>query len=118
MVVDVVEREDRSDLIFHALADRTRRDIVRRTVDGDVSMSALARYYPISNTAVQKHVATLERAELVHRTRRGREQLVRSRRDTVVLAGRLLDEFHALWRGRIERIDDLVHTDDAEGGPK
>ncbi len=110
MVVDLEERETRADQIFHALADGTRRDIVRRAVDGDISMSALARHYPISNTAVQKHVATLERARLVTRTRRGREQLVQSRHDTVVLANRLLDEFQDLWRGRIERIDDLLTT--------
>jgi DNA-binding transcriptional ArsR family regulator len=102
--------EKRADLIFHALADSTRRDIVRRSVEGELSVSALARAYPISVTAVQKHVAVLERAGLVTRERRGREQLVQSRSDVIADAQRLLDEFEALWRDRIDRIGDLVAT--------
>ena len=50
------------DRLFHALADATRRDIVRRVLDGEQSISDLARRYPMSMTAVQKHVAVLEGA--------------------------------------------------------
>jgi DNA-binding transcriptional ArsR family regulator len=100
--------EKRADLIFHALADSTRRDIVRRSIEGELSVSALARAYPISVTAVQKHVAVLERAGLVTRERRGREQLDQSRSEAIADAQRLLDEFEALWRDRIDRIGDLV----------
>ena len=71
MVVDQTE-----DLLFHALADATRRDIVRRTMDGSFSVSTLARDYPMSFAAVQKHVAVLERAGLVTKQRKGREHLV------------------------------------------
>jgi DNA-binding transcriptional ArsR family regulator len=102
--------EKRADLIFHALADSTRRDIVRRSIEGELSVSALARAYPISVTAVQKHVAVLERAGLVTRERRGREQLVQSRSEAIADAQRLLDEFEALWRDRIDRIGELVAT--------
>ena len=102
--------EKQADLIFHALADSTRRDIVRRAVEGELSVSALARAYPISITAVQKHVAVLERAGLVKRERRGREQLVQSQSDAIEAAQRLLDQFEALWRDRIDRIGDLVAT--------
>ena len=79
--------EDRADRIFGALADRTRRDIVRRAMGGTLSVSGLARLYPMSTTAVQKHVAVLAEAGLVHRTRRGREQLVQTNIDTVAEAG-------------------------------
>ena len=68
---------DRTDRVFRALADATRRDIVRRAMQGEHSVSALARLYPMSFAAVQKHVAVLEVAELVTKRRRGREQLVR-----------------------------------------
>ena len=97
-----------TDRLFQALADATRRDILRRAVDGELSVSALARAYDMSLPAVQKHVAVLERAELVRKERRGREQLVHSRADTVRRAARLLDELEALWRGRVERIGDLL----------
>jgi DNA-binding transcriptional ArsR family regulator len=107
MVVDVMD-EERADLVFQALADSTRRDIVRRSVAGELSVSALARAYPISITAVQKHVAVLERAGLVTRERRGREQLVQSQSEGIAAAQRLLDEFEALWRDRIDRIGEIV----------
>ena len=94
------------------LADSTRRDIVRRSTGGDLSVSALARAYPISTTAVQKHVAVLERAGLVERTRRGREQLVQSRIETITRARELLDELEALWRDRLDQIDELVDSNE------
>ncbi len=111
MVVDTVtsERtEQRTDLVFHALADATRRDIVRLTMNGEYSVSELARRYPMSFAAVQKHVAVLQRAQLVSKERRGREQLVRGRPDAVREAATLLDEFAALWRDRIDRFGALL----------
>src|SRR4030081_4015399 len=87
MVVGERVGEDHADRIFRALADRTRRDIVRRAMGGTLSVSGLARLYPMSTTAVQKHVAVLAQAGLVHRTRRGREQLVPTNIDTVAEAG-------------------------------
>jgi DNA-binding transcriptional ArsR family regulator len=101
--------------VFHALADATRRDIVRRAVDGELSVSALARCYPVSLPAVQKHVAVLEAAGLVTKQRRGREQLVRSNLETIRQAARLLDHFEAVWRGRIDRIGELL-AEDQHGG--
>ncbi len=79
-----------------------------------MSVSALARSYPISVTAVQKHIAVLERAELVTKVRRGREQLVQSRLDGVATGQRVLDDLVDVWRGRIDRIGDLV-ADHNEG---
>ncbi len=104
--------DDEVDVLFRALADRTRRDIVRRAMDGTQSVSSLARHYPISTTAVQKHVAVLERAELVTRTRRGREQLVATRIDTIAVAKALLDEIEQLWSDRIDRMGELLADPD------
>ena len=108
MVVGHKAGDDEADRVFRALADRTRRDIVRRAMSGTLSVSALARPYPMSTTAVQKHVAILEKAGLVHRTRRGRENLVQTDIDTIAKTRRLLGEFEQLWRDRLERIDDLL----------
>ena len=113
MVVDLTEEQ--ADRVFHALADATRRDIVRRALEGEHSVSALARSYPVSLPAVQKHVAVLEAAGLVRKERRGREQLVRGNVDTLREASRLLDDLEALWRGRIDRIGELL-ADDHHGG--
>ena len=107
--------ERRADRLFHALADATRRDIVRRTMAREHSVSELARAYPMSFAAVQKHVAVLERAELVSKTRRGREQLVRSNPATVRAGHRALDELEAMWRGRIDRFGAVLAEDAREG---
>ena len=100
--------EARADRVFRALADRTRRDVIRRAMSGTLSVSGLARLYPMSTTAVQKHVAVLEEAGLVHLTRHGRQQLVQTEIDTVAKAQALLAEFERLWRGRLERIGDVL----------
>jgi DNA-binding transcriptional ArsR family regulator len=117
MVVDQLPDAD-VDRIFHALADRTRRDIVALTVEGSYSVSALAKRYPMSFAAVQKHVAVLEGAGLVIKERRGREQLVRTDVETVHRARVLLDAIEEQWRARVERIDDLLAADNRTTGGK
>jgi DNA-binding transcriptional ArsR family regulator len=96
------------DELFRALADPTRRDILRRCAAGEPSVSRLAGVYPMSFAAVQKHVARLERAGLVSKQRRGREQLVRTDAGAVGRARQALDELEATWRGRVDRMSDLL----------
>jgi DNA-binding transcriptional ArsR family regulator len=103
--------EKAADLLFGALADPTRRDIFRRAHEGRFSVSALAREYPISVAAVQKHVAVLERAELVSKHRAGRESIVRAETDALARAHAALDRLEAVWRDRVERMDQILETD-------
>jgi DNA-binding transcriptional ArsR family regulator len=107
MVVDDLA-DEAVDELFRALADPTRRDIVRRCVVGVPSVSRLAQAYPMSFAAVQKHVAVLERAGLVTKERRGREQIVRTDAGAVGRARRALDELETTWRGRVDRMSDLL----------
>src|SRR6478672_572967 len=102
------EREDRADAWFHALADRTRRDILRRVLAGEHSVSTLARSYDMSFAAVQKHVAVLEKAGLLTKRRQGREALASGDVEAVRSVASMLDELEAVWRGRIDRIDSLL----------
>jgi DNA-binding transcriptional ArsR family regulator len=114
MVVDLASRNDDenlADLQFGALADRTRRDILRRAHEGRLSVSALAREYPISLAAVQKHVAVLERAELVSKHRVGRESIVRAEPEALERAHAALDRLASEWHGRIERIDRILDNE-------
>jgi DNA-binding transcriptional ArsR family regulator len=110
MVVDEVEREALDD-VFRALADATRRDIVVRTLQTEYSVSALSRLYPMTFAAVQKHVAVLERAALVTKRRRGREQLVTGNVDTVRRAARLLDQLELVWTARMDRFGEILAED-------
>jgi DNA-binding transcriptional ArsR family regulator len=113
MVVDELPAEV-VDTVFRALADSTRRDILRRCATDEPSVSRLARAYPMSFAAVQKHVAMLERAGLVVKVRRGREQLVHTDAAAVERARQALDELAATWRGRVERMSDVLATGEAK----
>ena len=96
------------DQVFGALADATRRDIVRRAIDGGEGIAELAGHYPMSFAAVQKHVAVLERAGLVTKRRLGRRKVVRTNVEALRVARALLDRYEDLWRGRVERMTDLI----------
>ena len=96
------------DRMFGALADATRRDIVRRAIHGDEGVAELASHYPMSFAAVQKHVAILERAGLITKLRIGRRKVVRTDLEGLREVRRLLDRYEELWRGRIGRMTDLV----------
>ena len=115
MVVDALDDQEAVDRLFGALADRTRRDILRRAHEGRLSVSALARDYPISLAAVQKHVAALERAQLVSKHRVGRESIVRAEAGALDRARAALDGLASEWRGRIERIEGILDDDDTGG---
>ncbi|WP_461187851.1 ArsR/SmtB family transcription factor [Arthrobacter sp. Z4-13] len=107
MVVDQL-RETELDRLFQAFADSTRRDIVRRVTVGEYTISGLAALYAMSFAAVQKHVAVLERASLVTKEKRGREQIVRGSHEGLQKARLLLDEYEAIWRQRVDRIADIL----------
>src|ERR1043166_5249640 len=98
------------DRMFGALADATRRDIVRRAIDGEQGILELAGHYPMSFAAVQKHVAILERAGLVRKERIGRRKVVRTVPDGLRTAMRLLGEYEELWRGRVSRMTDIIES--------
>jgi DNA-binding transcriptional ArsR family regulator len=110
MVVNQLQ-EDEADRLFQALADATRRDIVARVLVAEYSVSGLAGQYDMSFAAVQKHVAVLERASLVTKEKRGREQIVRGEVEGVQRARRLLDEYEMIWRQRVARIEDILAED-------
>src|SRR6476661_7900485 len=107
MVVSMTSTHD-ADLVFAALADATRRDIVLRALAGEEGVAELSGHYPMSFAAVQKHVAVLERAGLVTKERTGRRKVVRTNIEGLRLARGLLDQYEALWRGRVERMTELI----------
>jgi DNA-binding transcriptional ArsR family regulator len=96
------------DRMFGALADHTRRDIARRAINADEGIVELASHYPMSFAAVQKHIAILERAGLVTKERVGRRKVVRANLERLRVVRRLLDRYEELWRGRIDRMTELI----------
>jgi DNA-binding transcriptional ArsR family regulator len=116
MVVDLLAdgalSEPEADRVFHALADATRRDILARAIEREQSVSALARRYEMSLTAVQKHVGVLERAALVSKQRSGREQRVAANQETLRKAARVLAGFEQLWVQRATKIAEILAEED------
>ena len=108
MVVSVKIAPPDFDRVFAALADHTRRDIVRRAISAEEGVVELAGHYPMSFAAVQKHVAVLERAGLITKQRIGRRRVVRTHLETLLVARRLLEKYEGLWRARIDRMNRLI----------
>jgi len=102
------------DALFHALADATRRDILRRTLAGEATVTELAGAYAMSFAAVQKHIAVLEGAGLVTKRAEGRTRIVRGDPGTLERAQQLLTRYADLWRGRIDRLDALLSDTDTD----
>jgi len=108
MVVCVQVAPADFDRMFGALADRTRRDIVRRAINADEGIVELASHYSVSFAAIQKHIAVLERAGLVTKQRVGRRKVVRTNLEQLLVVRRLLDQYEELWRSRIDRMTELI----------
>jgi DNA-binding transcriptional ArsR family regulator len=102
------DSEESLNQLFRALADGTRRDILARSLTETPSVSELAARYEMSFAAVQKHVAVLERAGLIQKRAKGREQLVSTNRARLQRAGELLEYFESIWRHRMTQLDDVL----------
>ena len=109
--------EDRKlNAVFAALADPTRREIVRRLVHGEATVSELAEPFTISFQAVSKHLQVLEHAGMVTRTRRGQERPCRLRPEAMAPASAWLGDYRQLWEHSFDRLDE--HLTDQEGSPQ
>src|SRR5260370_31178320 len=114
MVVSVQIAPPDFDRVFAALADHTRRDIVRRAISAEEGVLELASHYPMSFAAVQKHVAVLEHAGLITKERIGRRKVVRTNLEALLVARRLLDQYDELWRAPIDPLNQPLPR---PGGP-
>src|SRR5260370_37836329 len=112
MVVSVQIAPPGFDPVFAALADHTRRDIVRRAISAEEGVLELASHYPMSFAAVQKHIAVLERAGLITKKRIGPRKVVRDKLDALLVARRLLDQYEELWRARVDPLNELTSEAD------
>jgi DNA-binding transcriptional ArsR family regulator len=117
MVVSMPIAPPDFDRVFAALADHTRRDIVRRAISAEEGVLELAGHYPMSFAAVQKHVAVLERADLITKERIGRRKVVRTNLEGLRVARRLLDRYEELWRERVDRMNQLINESPEEESP-
>ena len=93
----MVEQDAYLDGIFSSLADPIRRDILRRLMNAQYTVSQLAQDYQISFAAVAKHLNVLEKAQLVMKQRKGKEQIVSIAPQALKDASHYLEQYETLW---------------------
>jgi DNA-binding transcriptional ArsR family regulator len=108
----MVERDTYLNEIFGSLSDPIRRDILRRLMNAQYTVSQIAQDYEISFAAVAKHLKVLEKAHLIMKERRGKEQIVSIAPQALKDASYYLAQYEALWNYRFEALDKVLQEDD------
>ena len=101
---------DRLSATFAALSDPTRRAILARLALGETSVSKLAAPFDMSLPAISKHLKVLERAGLITRGRDAQMRPCKIEVKALQEAGGWLEEYRRLWEERLDRLDDYLHT--------
>ncbi len=112
----VTYNDQRLDLVFGALADPIRRELLHELSQGDRSVSELARPFPVSRPAISKHLNVLQHAGLIRRTKQGRMQRCGFKASPLASAAGWLDQYRQFWEGQLDRFQEYVENLDDEGG--
>lgn len=104
----MVEYKLSLDSIFTSLADPTRREILMRVSQNELSISELAKPHNMSFAAIAKHISMLEAAHLIRKRRVGKQQLVSMSVQTVQKAKKELEKYEKLWNKRFSQLDELL----------
>jgi DNA-binding transcriptional ArsR family regulator len=94
--------------IFSSLSDPTRRDMLRRLIKRSFSIGELAKSYDLTFAAISKHLKVLERAHLITKQRRGKEQVVSVVPHALKEADDYIEMYRKLWEGRFDRLETLL----------
>lgn len=100
------------DNVFTALSDATRRSILKRVAEIEMSIGEIAFHYKLTYAAISKHIQVLEKANLVRKRRRGKRQIVILVPDTVSLAQKHFDQYVKLWGDRFDALDTLLKEEE------
>ena len=104
----MVEQGINLDTLFQALADQTRRDILKQVSKAELSISKLAEPYKMSFAAIAKHVSVLEAAKLITKRREGKQQIVAIVPTTMAVATNYLEEYEKIWAARLDVLEALL----------
>ena len=104
----MVELNVTLDKIFGALADVTRRDILKRLSRAEHTISELAQPYAMSLAAIAKHVSVLEKAGLITKRRSGKEKVIQIQPKTIKVAAAYLSEYEKIWSVRFDALEKLL----------
>lgn len=113
----VPEPDQRLSLVFSALADPTRRDIVARLTAGDATVNELAEPYDVSVQAVSKHIRVLEDAGLVSRTRDAQRRPCHLEAEVFDLMTKWIERYRRAAEDRYRRLDAVLERMGAQDAP-
>ncbi len=102
--------DDQLDLVFGALADRTRRAILARLAETDANVGDLTALFTLSQPAISKHLKVLEQAGLISRNKRGTMRLSHLQAEPLKGATGWLADYRTYWGESFDRLDDLFST--------
>jgi DNA-binding transcriptional ArsR family regulator len=108
----MVESNLQIDMLFTALSDSTRRSILRRVAKVEMSIGEIADHYKLTFAAISKHIQVLEKAGLVTKRRRGKEQIVIIVPSTFDVAREHLEQYAKLWVDRYDKLEILLNKED------
>ncbi|MCA9341518.1 winged helix-turn-helix transcriptional regulator [Candidatus Saccharibacteria bacterium] len=104
----MVEQRIQLDLVFAALSDSTRRDILARVAKIEMSIGEIAEHYKMTFAGIAKHVKVLERAGLVIKKRRGKEQVVIIVPSSLSIASSHIEQYAKMWSERFNQLETLL----------
>jgi Predicted transcriptional regulators len=104
----MVEHTARLDTIFGSLSDPTRRDILQRVSGNELSVGEIAAHYDLTFAAISKHLKVLERAKLITKRRRGKEQMVSVSPYALKEAADYLENYRQIWEQRFDALDRVL----------
>jgi DNA-binding transcriptional ArsR family regulator len=111
-----MNREQKLDRVFHALADSTRRAILRGIARGPRSVGQIASRFPLSLAAVSKHLHVLESTGLIRRDRDGQRFLCSLRLAPLEEADQVIRELSAHWESRLDELE--AYLRERKGGER
>jgi len=106
----MVEYTLRLDNIFGSLSDATRRDILKRVAKEEMTISQIAKYYKMTFAAISKHLKILEKAKLIIKNRRGKEQFVKLAPQTLDQATTYLETYKQIWENRLDSLEEYLKS--------
>lgn len=107
----MLEQTQNLDTIFSSLADPTRRDILRRVAGAELTVTEIAKPYDLTLAAISKHLKILERAHLIVKQRRGKQQFVQAAPNTIKHATAYLRNYEQLWNDRFDVLEQYLSSE-------
>lgn len=102
------------DLLFQSLSDATRRGILERLTNKSLTVSEIAAPYNMSLPAISKHIAILERAQLIKRSKKGREYHVTLEPDRMKTISEYIEYYKKFWEQGLQNLERLLNKESSQ----